>query len=70
MARQQPGGGLRETRTPVSVVEPTTLPPPVLDLTVVVPYYNPGPALRATVHSDYGQLRDELASELKGRYGE
>lgn len=49
MARQQPGGGLRETRTPMSVVEPTTLPPPVLDLTVVVPYYNPGPALRATV---------------------
>ena len=27
-------------------------------------------ALRATVHSDYRQLRDELASELKGRYGE
>ncbi len=49
MARQQPGGGLRETRTPVSVVEPPVLPPPVLDLTVVVPYYNPGPALRATV---------------------
>ena len=24
-------------------------PPPVLDLTVVVPYYNPGPVLRATV---------------------
>jgi pilus assembly protein TadC len=27
-------------------------------------------ALRATVHSDYRQLRDELASALKGRYGE
>jgi len=27
-------------------------------------------ALRATVHSDYRQLRDELAGELKGRYGE
>ena len=52
MGRQQPGSGLREPRTsvsPLSVVGPATLPPPVLDLTVVVPYYNPGPALRSTV---------------------
>jgi hypothetical protein len=27
-------------------------------------------ALRATVHSDYRQLRDEMTSTLKGRYGE
>lgn len=27
-------------------------------------------ALRATVHSDYRQLRDEMTSKLKGRYGE
>ena len=52
MARQQPGNGLRETRpslAPLSLVEPATLPPAVLDLTVVVPYYNPGLVLRATV---------------------
>ncbi len=52
MARQQPGSGLRDSRTsptPLSLVEPATLPPPVLDLTVVVPYYNPGPVLRSTV---------------------
>jgi len=33
----------------LSLVPPTTLPPPVLDLTVVVPYYNPGDQLRSTV---------------------
>lgn len=52
MARQDPGSGLRDSRTsvvPLSLVEPATFPPAVLDLTVVVPYYNPGPALRATV---------------------
>lgn len=52
MARQLPGGGLRDrgaSGVPLSLVEPTTLPPPLLDLTVVVPYYNPGPALRSTV---------------------
>jgi glycosyltransferase involved in cell wall biosynthesis len=52
VARQQPGGGLRDARTPrtsLSLVEPTALPPAVLDLTVVVPYYNPGPVLRETV---------------------
>ena len=52
MARQHPGSGLRDAGAPVvplSLVEPGTLPPPVLDLTVVVPYYNPGPALRSTV---------------------
>jgi hypothetical protein len=27
-------------------------------------------ALRATVHSDYRQLRDEITSKLKERYGE
>jgi hypothetical protein len=27
-------------------------------------------ALRATVHSDYRQLRDEMTSKLKGRYGD
>ena len=52
MARQQPGSGLRDSRasrTPLSLVEPASFPPPVLDLTVVVPYYNPGPVLRSTV---------------------
>ena len=52
MARHQPGSGLREARAsvaPLKLVPPATLPPPVLDLTVVVPYYNPGPALRSTV---------------------
>ena len=51
MARQQPGSGLRDTRTsgtPLSLVEPAALPPAVLDLTVVVPYYNPGAVLRET----------------------
>ena len=27
-------------------------------------------ALRATVHSDYRQLRDEMARSLKDKYGE
>ena len=27
-------------------------------------------ALRATVHSDYRQLRDEMTSKLRARYGE
>jgi hypothetical protein len=27
-------------------------------------------ALRATVHSDYRQLRDEMTRKLKERYGE
>ncbi len=27
-------------------------------------------ALRATVHSDYRQLRDEMAGALKAKYGE
>ena len=27
-------------------------------------------ALRATIHADYGQLRDELAKWLKDRYGD
>ncbi len=27
-------------------------------------------ALRATVHVDYGQLRDEMARTLKEKYGE
>jgi hypothetical protein len=27
-------------------------------------------ALRATVHADYRQLRDEMTSKLKERYGE
>jgi hypothetical protein len=27
-------------------------------------------ALRASVHSDYRQLRDEMARQLKDRYGE
>ncbi len=52
MARQHPGSGLRQTRpsaAPMNGVAPATLPPPVLDLTVVVPYYNPGSALRETV---------------------
>ena len=52
MARQHPGSGLRGPRTsptPLSLVASAPLPAPVLDLTVVVPYYNPGPALRETV---------------------
>jgi len=52
VARQHPGSGLgdaRTSRTPLSLVEPASFPPPVLDLTVVVPYYNPGPVLRSTV---------------------
>ncbi|HTZ08218.1 MAG TPA: glycosyltransferase [Acidimicrobiales bacterium] len=35
-----------------------TLPDPVLDLTVVVPYYNPGPVLRTTVERAVDVLRD------------
>ena len=61
MARQQPGNGLGETRAsvaPLSLVSPATLPPPVLDLTVVVPYYNPGPVLRATVERAVEVLGD------------
>jgi len=27
-------------------------------------------ALRATVHADYRQLRDEMARQLKEKYGE
>ena len=27
-------------------------------------------ALRATIHVDYRQLRDEMASQLKAKYGE
>jgi glycosyltransferase involved in cell wall biosynthesis len=60
VARQHPGAGLRDSRTPavpLSLVEPVTFPPPVLDLTVVVPYYNPGPALRATVERAVEVLR-------------
>lgn len=52
MARQHPGTGLRDSRAsraPLSLVEPASFPPPVLDLTVVVPYYNPGLVLRSTV---------------------
>jgi len=61
VGRQQPGSGLREPRTsvsPLSVVGPATLPPPVLDLTVVVPYYNPGLALRSTVERTVEVLQD------------
>jgi glycosyltransferase involved in cell wall biosynthesis len=60
VARQHPGAGLRDSRTPavpLSLVEPLSFPPPVLDLTVVVPYYNPGPALRATVERAVEVLR-------------
>jgi glycosyltransferase involved in cell wall biosynthesis len=63
VARQQPGGGLRQPRpsvAPMSLVMPPSLPSPVLDLTVVVPYYNPGPVLRATV---------ERAVEVLGQTG-
>jgi glycosyltransferase involved in cell wall biosynthesis len=52
VARQQPGSGLGEPRppgVPLTLVSPATLPAAVLDLTVVVPYYNPGPALREPV---------------------
>jgi glycosyltransferase involved in cell wall biosynthesis len=61
VSRQQPGNGLREARSsasPLSLVPPITLPPPVLDLTVVVPYYNPGPVLRATVERAVEVLHD------------
>ena len=52
MARRQPGNGIREPRAslvPLSLVPAEPFPAPVVDLTVVVPYYNPGPALRETV---------------------
>jgi len=52
VARQQPGSGLREPRAsvaPLSLVPIETLPAAELDLTVVMPYYNPGPMLRSTV---------------------
>ena len=61
MARVRPGSGLRDAPTsvaPLSLVEPTTLPPAVLDLTVVVPYYNPGPVLRSTVERAVEVLRE------------
>ena len=66
MARHQPGTGVREARArearasvaPLTVVPQATLPPPALDLTVVVPYYNPGPVLRATVDRAVEVLRE------------
>ncbi len=61
MARHQPGSGLGEPRAPTAplrLVPPESLPPPVLDLTVVVPYYNPGPALRSTVERAVEVLRE------------
>jgi glycosyltransferase involved in cell wall biosynthesis len=60
VAGQQPDNGLRTarpSRVPLHVVTPSTLPAPVLDLTVVVPYYNPGPALRETVDGAVDVLR-------------
>jgi glycosyltransferase involved in cell wall biosynthesis len=38
-------------------VSPTDLPDPLVDLTVVVPYYNPGPGLRSTVEGAVDVLR-------------
>jgi len=42
---------------PLSLVPPSDLPDALLDLTVVVPYYNPGPFLRSTVESAVEVLR-------------
>jgi len=46
----------------LTVVAPPGLPDPVLDLTVVVPYYNPGPALRSTIECAVEVLRATGAS--------
>ncbi len=43
--------------TPFPAVRPAALPPPELDVTVVMPYYNPGPRLRATVEQAVQALR-------------
>lgn len=59
MARHQPGDlhAASAVVAPLSLVPPSGLPDPVLDLTVVVPYYNPGPVLRTTVERAAEVLR-------------
>ena len=46
--RDAPGRG-ESDRTQSAVTAPTELPEPTLDVSIVVPYYNPGDRLRATV---------------------
>jgi len=59
VARHQPGDlhAASAVVAPLSLVPPSGLPDPVLDLTVVVPYYNPGPVLRTTVERAAEVLR-------------
>jgi glycosyltransferase involved in cell wall biosynthesis len=60
MARLLPSGPSRSTTptlAPLTLVPPSGLPDPLLDLTVVVPYYNPGPVLRSTVERAVEVLR-------------